>query len=170
MSLYSFSLKLQRYHCKNLEVGKSNSELHIYHRDKAREKQRQKNLINKPPRQPRLKELPRKDHAPRKDRKETAEKRRGHQRIEDDEEMDREYRLLKKLRKGTLTESEYAEATSTGDDMEPSAPTDEGGRVSSESNGLDMSEHKSLQRNARMRISTKGRISRGFVRVAKQRH
>jgi hypothetical protein len=58
------------------------------------------------------------DHAPRKERKETAEKRREHQRAEDDDEMEREYRLLKKLKKGTLSEVEFAEATSTADESE----------------------------------------------------
>ena len=70
-----------------------------------------------------------------------------------------------------MTECEYAEATSTGDDMEPSAPTDDSGRLSSESNGLTMSEHKSLQGNARMRISTKGRTRReSSVRGVKKWH
>ncbi|KAG0613699.1 hypothetical protein M758_6G123000 [Ceratodon purpureus] len=75
-------------------------------KDKAREKQRQKNLANKPPRQPRLPEPTR---PPKKEKKETADKRRLHQKQDDDDEMDREYRLLKKLKKGTLSEQEYEE-------------------------------------------------------------
>ncbi len=87
-------------------------------RDKAREKQRQKNLILKPQRQPLARTREKMDRAPRKERKETAEKRREHQRVEDDDEMEREYRLLKKLKKGTLSEVEFAEATSTADEGE----------------------------------------------------
>ncbi|KAG0569950.1 hypothetical protein KC19_6G127800 [Ceratodon purpureus] len=75
-------------------------------KDKAREKQRQKNLASKPPRQPRLPEPTR---PPKKEKKETADKRRLHQKQDDDDEMDREYRLLKKLKKGTLSEQEYEE-------------------------------------------------------------
>ncbi|CAM6050827.1 unnamed protein product [Sphagnum compactum] len=90
----------------------------ISFKDKAREKQRQKNLILKPQRQPLARTREKMDHAPKKERKETAEKRREHQRAEDDDEMEREYRLLKKLKKGTLTEVEFAEATSTADEGE----------------------------------------------------
>ena len=77
-------------------------------RDKAREKQRQKNLASKPPRQPKHPE-PSDKRAPIKERKETADKRRLHQKREDDEEMEREYRFLKRLKKGTLSEQEYDE-------------------------------------------------------------
>jgi hypothetical protein len=90
----------------------------ISFKDKAREKQRQKNLILKPQRQPLARTREKMDRAPRKERKETAEKRREHQRVEDDDEMEREYRLLKKLKKGTLSEVEFAEATSTADEGE----------------------------------------------------
>ncbi|XP_024387826.1 DEAD-box ATP-dependent RNA helicase 18 isoform X1 [Physcomitrium patens] len=96
----------------------------IAFKEKAREKQRQKNLANKPPRQPRE---PEPDRAPKKERKETAEKRRLHQKVEDDEEMNREYRLLKKLKKGTLSESEYEQVMSMPDMqlVEPSSNVDE---------------------------------------------
>ena len=41
-------------------------------------------------------------------RKKTAKQRRAAQTIEDEEELTREYRLLKKLKKGAIDESEFA--------------------------------------------------------------
>ncbi|KAL3732414.1 hypothetical protein ACJRO7_029133 [Eucalyptus globulus] len=91
----------------------------IKYKDKSREKQRQKNLRAK-------KEAPQKDpksHKPNKNanaassvmRKKTAKQRRAAQTIEDEDEMAQEYRLLKKLKKGTIDEDEYAKLTGTED-------------------------------------------------------
>lgn len=44
-------------------------------------------------------------------KKKTAKQRRAAQTIEDEEELTREYRLLKKLKKGAIDESEYAKLT-----------------------------------------------------------
>lgn len=46
-------------------------------------------------------------------RKKTARQRRAQQTIEDEEELMQEYRLLKKLKKGTIDENEYAKLTGT---------------------------------------------------------
>ncbi|XWS07600.1 hypothetical protein CRYUN_Cryun41cG0003100 [Craigia yunnanensis] len=48
-------------------------------------------------------------------REKTAKQRRAAQRIEDEEELTREYRLLKKLKKGAIDESELAKLTGTED-------------------------------------------------------
>ena len=46
-------------------------------------------------------------------RKKTARQRRAQQTMEDEEELMHEYRLLKKLKKGTIDENEYAKLTGT---------------------------------------------------------
>lgn len=46
-------------------------------------------------------------------RKKTARQRRAQQTVEDEDELTREYRLLKKLKKGTIDENEYAKLTGT---------------------------------------------------------
>lgn len=87
-------------------------------RDKNREKQRKKNLqIKKDVPQ---EEKPHKAKANAKNaapvmKKRTAKQRRAVQSAEDDEELTREYRLLKKLKKGIINESEYAKLTGTED-------------------------------------------------------
>ncbi|KAI4306875.1 hypothetical protein L6164_030117 [Bauhinia variegata] len=87
----------------------------IKYRDKSREKQRKKNLQAK-------KESKEKEAKPQKPsknpiaavtRKKTAKQRRAQQTVEDEDELMREYRLLKKLKKGTIDESEYAKLTGT---------------------------------------------------------
>ncbi|BAT86467.1 hypothetical protein LR48_Vigan03g300400 [Vigna angularis] len=86
----------------------------IKYRDKSREKQRKKNLQAK-------KEAKEKEPKPQKPkktpdavmRKKTARQRRAQQTIEDEEELMQEYRLLKKLKKGTIDENEYAKLTGT---------------------------------------------------------
>ncbi|KAM0034408.1 putative RNA helicase [Helianthus debilis subsp. tardiflorus] len=91
----------------------------IKFKDKNREKQRKKNLqVKKEVKQQEAKTHKAKDKA--KDtvtvmKKRTAKQRRAIQSAEDDEELTREYRLLKKLKKGTINESEYAKLTGTED-------------------------------------------------------
>ncbi|PSS33280.1 DEAD-box ATP-dependent RNA helicase [Actinidia chinensis var. chinensis] len=91
----------------------------IKFKDKSREKQRKKNLQAK-------KAMQQQEPKPRKPkaaanaaasatRKQTAKQRRGVQSLEDDDEMAREYRLLKKLKKGAIDESEFAKLTGTED-------------------------------------------------------
>lgn len=46
-------------------------------------------------------------------RKKTAKQRRATQAIEDEDELARDYRLLKKLKKGSIDESEFAKMTGT---------------------------------------------------------
>ncbi|XP_057980666.1 DEAD-box ATP-dependent RNA helicase 18 [Malania oleifera] len=89
----------------------------IKYKDKAREKQRKKNLQAK-------KAVQHHEPKPRKAntapnaaatgmRKKTAKQRRAAQTIEDEEELAKDYRLLKKLRKGAIDESEFAKLTGT---------------------------------------------------------
>ncbi|KAI5670438.1 hypothetical protein M9H77_10802 [Catharanthus roseus] len=89
----------------------------IKYKDKSREKQRRKNLQAK-------KELEEKQQKPKATskapaatvlKKKTAKQRRAAQSVEDDDEMAREYRLLKKLKKGAINESEFAKLTGTED-------------------------------------------------------
>lgn len=86
-------------------------------RDKSREKQRKRNLQAR-------KEAKEKEPKPQKPnktpnaattvtRKKTARQRRAQQTVEDEDELTREYRLLKKLKKGTINENEYAKLTGT---------------------------------------------------------
>ncbi|XP_022146827.1 DEAD-box ATP-dependent RNA helicase 18 [Momordica charantia] len=86
-------------------------------KDKSREKQRKKNLQAKKEAQ---KQQPKPE--PKKNsnaatapvlRKKTARQRRAAQTVEDEDELAHEYRLLKKLKKGTIDETEYAKLTGT---------------------------------------------------------
>ncbi|CAL1387718.1 unnamed protein product [Linum trigynum] len=89
----------------------------IKFKDKSREKQRKKNLQAK-------KEAKQNEDKPQKPkrnpdaaapamRKKTAKQRRAVQTAEDEEELAREYRLLKKLKKGAINEDEFAKLTGT---------------------------------------------------------
>ncbi|KAF9591918.1 hypothetical protein IFM89_010276 [Coptis chinensis] len=130
----SFIRAYKEHHCpyifrlKDLEIGKlamgygllqlpAIPDVKQYKLDKLREKQRQKNLKAK-----KKEEL--KNPKPQKPkaklnatstvmRKKTAKQRRAAQTVEDADELDRDYRLLKKLKKGTIDESEFAKLTGT---------------------------------------------------------
>lgn len=91
----------------------------IKFKDKSREKQRKKNLQAK-------KEAKQQEPKPHKlnktpktaaivTRKKTARQRRATQTVEDEDELAREYRLLKKLKKGAIDECEFARLTGTDD-------------------------------------------------------
>eukprot|EP01018_Ginkgo_biloba_P010644 Gb_12810 [translate_table: standard] len=93
----------------------------ITYKDKAREKQRQKNLVKKKQAEAHLPEkVQRGKIVANFDArgKKCSRQRRAVQTIEDEEEMEQEYRLLKKLKKGVITESEFARATGTEDCLE----------------------------------------------------
>lgn len=86
-------------------------------RDKSREKQRQQNLLARKERgeagkRERGKKKSEKACATSKGlRKLTGKRRQAIQTAEDREELARDYRLLKKRKKGSITEDEYAELT-----------------------------------------------------------
>ncbi|GAY40497.1 hypothetical protein CUMW_052370 [Citrus unshiu] len=84
---------------------------------KSREKQRKKNLQAKKEAQQQepKRQKPNKasDAATTVMRKKTAKQRRATQAIEDEDELARDYRLLKKLKKGSIEESEFAKMTGT---------------------------------------------------------
>ncbi|CAL5407523.1 unnamed protein product [Camellia sinensis] len=92
----------------------------IKYKDKSREKRRKKNLQAKKARQ---QEEPKpwkpkaiaNTAAASATRKKTAKQRRTTQTMEDEDEMAREYSLLKKLKKGAIDESEFAKLTGTED-------------------------------------------------------
>ncbi|XP_058075129.1 DEAD-box ATP-dependent RNA helicase 18 [Magnolia sinica] len=83
----------------------------VKYKDKSREKQRQKNLQasktadRKEPKPEKPKPNP--SGVGTKTRKKTGRQRRAAQNVEDAEELEREYRLLKKLKRGAIDESEF---------------------------------------------------------------
>lgn len=91
----------------------------IKFKDKSRQKQRNKNLHEKKAKQ----ELEPKRQKPKTslknattvNRKKTAQQRRAVQTAEDEDELTRDYRLLKKLKKGAIDENEFAMLTGTED-------------------------------------------------------
>ncbi|KAF5453712.1 hypothetical protein F2P56_028598 [Juglans regia] len=89
----------------------------IKYKDKSREKQRKKNLLAKKEAQQRepKPDKPKKTPKPAATimRKKTAKQRRAAQTIEDEDDLAREYRLLKKLKRGAIDESEFARLTGT---------------------------------------------------------
>ncbi|KAH9767262.1 DEAD-box ATP-dependent RNA helicase 18 [Citrus sinensis] len=89
----------------------------IKYKDKSREKQRKTNLQAKKEAQQQepKRQKPNKasDAATTVMRKKTAKQRRATQAIEDEDELARDYRLLKKLKKGSIDESEFAKMTGT---------------------------------------------------------
>ncbi|GMI79932.1 RNA helicase 18 [Hibiscus trionum] len=90
----------------------------IKYKDKSREKQRKKNLQAKKREQQESEPQNRKkgsNVAAPVMRKKTAKQRRAAQTVEDEEELTREYRLLKKLKRGAIDETEFAKLTGTED-------------------------------------------------------
>ncbi|XP_060203351.1 DEAD-box ATP-dependent RNA helicase 18-like isoform X2 [Lycium barbarum] len=93
----------------------------IKYKDKSREKQRKKNLQAKKAaiaqqqeqKTQRLKKEA--NSTATATRKKTAKQRRATQLVEDEDEITREYRLLKKLKKGAINENEFAKLTGTED-------------------------------------------------------
>ncbi|KAK6926854.1 protein of unknown function DUF4217 [Dillenia turbinata] len=94
----------------------------IKYKDKSREKQRKKNLQAKKNKEAAEKQKTKhpkpnstSNAANTVTRKKTAKQRRATQTVHDDDEMAREYRLLKKLKKGIINENEFDELTGTED-------------------------------------------------------
>ena len=92
-------------------------------RDRGREKQRQKNLAAKAEQQDERGRGPKKKGAPRVNRRSgeksngrslNAEKRRKQNRAEDLDDLDSDYRLLRKLKKGKISEAEFDEGVHKG--------------------------------------------------------
>ncbi|KAH6830903.1 P-loop containing nucleoside triphosphate hydrolases superfamily protein [Perilla frutescens var. hirtella] len=91
----------------------------IKYKDKSREKQRKKNLVSKQQaakerKQQKSKAVTNASSSTAVSKK-TAKQRRAVQSAEDADELDREYRLLKKLKKGRIDENEFAKLTGTED-------------------------------------------------------
>lgn len=88
-------------------------------RDKNREKQRKKNLQAKKDGQQQEAKTPKTKDKTRNTvtvmKKRTAKQRRAVQSAVDDEDLTRDYRLWKKVKKGEISESEYAKLTGTED-------------------------------------------------------
>lgn len=94
----------------------------IKFKDKSREKQRKRNLlekqleVNQNPKPQKPKTVP--NHKTAALKKKTAKKRRAVQTKEDEDDLTREYRLLKKLKKGAIGEDEYARLMGAEDLLE----------------------------------------------------
>lgn len=87
-------------------------------RDKSRQKQRNKNLQLKKAATQQEEPKSKKPKTPTTAattvmRKKTAKQRRAAQTVEDEDELAKEYRLLKKLKKGAIDENEFAILTGT---------------------------------------------------------
>ncbi|KAH9605104.1 hypothetical protein KSS87_022591 [Heliosperma pusillum] len=95
----------------------------IKFKDKSREKQRKRNLLAKKSEE---NQMPKKRKAAPDNnnnqiaemKKKTAKQRRAVQSKEDDDDLTREYRLLKKLKKGAIDEDEYAHLMGADDLLE----------------------------------------------------
>ncbi|OAY73405.1 DEAD-box ATP-dependent RNA helicase 18, partial [Ananas comosus] len=119
-------------------------------KDKAREKQRQKTLQRKEadafhgPKTERNKK-PDLEKAAAITRKKTGRQRRATQTKEDDEELEQEYRLLKKLKRGAIDEDEYEKLTGfrNFDEEDPSDDNlDELGKKTSKVKKIKGAKHK----------------------------
>ncbi|GAY40498.1 hypothetical protein CUMW_052370 [Citrus unshiu] len=120
--VFGFGNLFYVFRWKELEVGKLAMgygllQLPSMSEGKSREKQRKKNLQAKKEAQQQepKRQKPNKasDAATTVMRKKTAKQRRATQAIEDEDELARDYRLLKKLKKGSIEESEFAKMTGT---------------------------------------------------------
>ncbi|XP_057804658.1 DEAD-box ATP-dependent RNA helicase 18 [Salvia miltiorrhiza] len=90
----------------------------IKYKEKSREKQRKKNLAAKQAaKEQKQQESKAKTNASSSvaTSKKTAKQRRAVQSTEDADDLDRDYRLLKKLKKGRIDENEFAKLTGTED-------------------------------------------------------
>lgn len=85
-------------------------------REKSREKQRKKNLVAKQAAKEQKKQQSKattKASSSVATSKKTAKQRRAVQSTDDADELERDYRLLKKLKKGRIDENEFAKLTGT---------------------------------------------------------
>ncbi|XP_074567640.1 DEAD-box ATP-dependent RNA helicase 18-like [Curcuma longa] len=96
----------------------------IKYKSKAREKQRQKILQSKQEEEPKQKQVKKKpESAATVMKKKTGKKRRAIQTKEDAEELDQEYRLLKKLKRGLIDHDEFDKLTGFGE-VEEESPSE----------------------------------------------
>lgn len=123
-------------------------------RDKAREKQRKKALKRKAeeeaqnpkPEKKRAREKPEKPK-----RKKTGKQRQSVQTKEDLDELEHEYRLLKKLKRGDIDEDEYEKLTGFGDS--------DGEASGGDTNDVD--ERKERGNKAQKKLKQRGKGSGG---------
>ncbi|ONK62613.1 uncharacterized protein A4U43_C07F5970 [Asparagus officinalis] len=109
--------------------------MEITYKDKIREKQRQKLLLKKQEEEASRGPKPERNRRTSDDtttvsRKKTGKQRKAIQTKEDVEELDHEYRLLKKLKKGVIDESEYERLMGFGEEL------------GSKANAIDEVKHK----------------------------
>lgn len=129
-------------------------------RDKAREKQRQKALQRKQaeswqgPKSERVKQIP--DGSIPVTRKKTGKQRKATRTKEDDEELEQDYRLLKKLKRGAIDESEYEKLTGFGIFEE---------QGSSDSNADDSGAKTSTVKNKKSKLKRRGNVKKSGGRM-----
>ncbi|KAH7677705.1 RNA helicase protein [Dioscorea alata] len=131
----------------------------IKYKNKAREKQRQKNLLRKKENESlkhkseRVKQVS--DSADTMARKKTGRQRRATQTKEDNDELEKEYRLLKKLKRGAIDESEYEKLMGLGNFSEENNSSGDEGDIPSVKNTTS---HKKTQK---LKPGGKGRKHEG---------
>ncbi|CAN6439446.1 unnamed protein product [Victoria cruziana] len=140
----------------------------IKYKDKAREKQRKKKILQRQESE-RLEPKPEKpktnvDTGKTVTRKKTGRQRRAVQTVEDEDELEREYRLLKKLKKGKISESEFSKLMGLGDcssgesDLEESQVSNPGTSESAETvkkMGKNSKQHKGATKISKVAPTTR---------------
>ncbi|KAJ0979296.1 hypothetical protein J5N97_014770 [Dioscorea zingiberensis] len=127
----------------------------IKFKDKAREKQRQRNLQRKrekeshEPKPERVNRIS--DSVDTLTRKKTGKQRRATQTKEDNEELEKEYRLLKKLKRGVIDESEYEKLMGLVDFSEENDPSDTEGDISGVKNAFGRKKTQKFKRGGKPR-------------------
>ncbi|XP_020081970.1 DEAD-box ATP-dependent RNA helicase 18 isoform X1 [Ananas comosus] len=155
--------------------------MQIKYKDKAREKQRQKTLQRKEPdafHGPKTErnKKPDLEKAAAITRKKTGRQRRATQTKEDDEELEQEYRLLKKLKRGAIDEDEYEKLTGfrNFDEEDPSDDNlDELGKKTSKVKKIKGAKHKQRgnakgsARNSKGNKNSKGKLKSKVNKIRK---
>lgn len=127
--------------------------LHTINRNKAREKQRQKILLSKQEEEPKQKQVKKKpESAATVMKKKTGKKRRAIQTKEDAEELDQEYRLLKKLKRGLIDDDEFDKLTGFGE-VEEERPSE----IDSKPSGAEV---RAASKSSRMKTNQRANARR----------
>ncbi|XP_042439053.1 DEAD-box ATP-dependent RNA helicase 18-like [Zingiber officinale] len=125
----------------------------IKYKNKAREKQRQKILLSKQEEEPKQKQVKKKpESAATVMKKKTGKKRRAIQTKEDAEELDQEYRLLKKLKRGLIDDDEFDKLTGFGE-VEEERPSE----IDSKPSGAEV---RAASKSSRMKTNQRANARR----------
>ncbi|CAM6098676.1 unnamed protein product [Calypogeia fissa] len=149
----------------------------IPYKDKLREKQRVKNLSIKLQNRENGRDAELKDKQsrvgatiqPKVERKKDSKKRRAAQERKDDEDMEEDYRLLKKLRKGRITQDEFEQALDP--DLDDISEGKQKAVKQSAPNGTNSHKDEKLKHNSYLLEGSHGRkTSNSGMSSVKGRH